>query len=92
MRFTDDQIKVLKESEAFNDIPWVMALVARLEAAEAVCREVDETNARDRSWMTELMRTAFEAWRKSKGERFCLDGEPCGEGCGCTETSKGETE
>lgn len=78
MTFTDDDLKRLKAS-TMEDAEWVMdwdlfqALLARLEAAEAVIdaeshTEMCEDNYLERKGCTCHFQPAIDAWRKVAGK------------------------
>lgn len=74
MTFTDDYLKLLKEwadlgSKAQLDPEDIYALLARLEAAEKVIKEVEYmAGAGFNTTTRSLMWDAVKAWRKAAGK------------------------
>lgn len=68
MSFTDSDLKRLKElakQKALSGLePDIVALLARLEAAEKVIKEIDEHFLSDHDYVERLI----ETWRKAVGK------------------------
>lgn len=76
MRFTDDDLRLLKKRCAVSSDPIlaldVSALIARLEAAEKVCSKafVIQTTVAEykKRWPVRDLLLAYEIWRKAAGK------------------------
>lgn len=63
MRFTDDDLKLVKARPP-TGYDWILALIARLEAAEKFVRGREHLDIK----MEPKERELLEAWRKAAGK------------------------